>query len=80
VAQGDHVGLRLFLFIGFAREADPFGKELDILEERLDWDRQGAEYHTRSWADREGRAFNIRLSLWANAIPGEKQLNSENVS
>jgi hypothetical protein len=80
VAQGDHIGLRMFLFIGFAREADPFGKELDTLESQLEWHELGVEYHTRTWADREGRAFNIRLSLWVNAIPGEKRPKSGNVS
>ena len=64
-----HIGLRLFLFIGFAKEAEPFGKELRQLEEMLRWDEQGAHYETRSWADREERHFFVRLSAWCRPNP-----------
>jgi len=59
-----HIGVRLFLFIGFAKEAEPFGKELAQLEEMLGWDRNEAHYETRCWADRENRHFFVRLSAW----------------
>jgi len=64
-----HIGLRLFLFIGFAKEADPFGKELGQLEAMLHSHQKGAEYQTRSWADRENRHFFIRTSVWSRPNP-----------
>ncbi len=64
-----HVGLRVFLFIGFAKEAEPFGKELGHLEEMLRWDEQGAHYETRTWADREGRRFFVRTNVWSRPNP-----------
>ena len=64
-----YIGLRLFLFIGFAKEAAPFGKELRQLEAMLRWQEQGAEYQTRSWADRENRNFYVRTSIWSRPNP-----------
>jgi hypothetical protein len=64
-----HIGLRLFLFIGFAKEAEPFGKELGELEVMLRWEEQGAHYQTQSWADRENRQFFIRTSIWSRPNP-----------
>lgn len=66
-----YVGLRLFLFIGFAAEAEPFGKELGALDAQLEWDKHGAGYQTRVWADRQDRRFFVRLSLWSRANPQE---------
>ena len=68
LAEG-HIGLRLFLFIGFAKEAEPFGKELAHLSEQLRWGENGANYETRAWADREDRHFFVRLSAWARTNP-----------
>ncbi|MGI4789597.1 MAG: hypothetical protein ACRYFS_12190 [Janthinobacterium lividum] len=64
-----HIGLRLFLFIGFAKEPDPFGKELAQLSEQLRWDENRAHYETRAWADREDRHFFVRLSAWCRPNP-----------
>lgn len=64
-----HIALRLFLFIGFAKEAEPFGKELWQLEAMLRWQEQGAYYQTRSWKDRENRHFFIRASVWSRPNP-----------
>ena len=64
-----HISLRLFLFIGFAKEAEPFGRELGELEVMLRWAEQGAHYQTRSWADRENRHFFIRTSIWSRPNP-----------
>lgn len=66
-----YIDLRLFLFIGFAAEAEPFGKELGALDAQLQWDAHGAGYQTRVWADREDRRFFVRLSLWSRANPQE---------
>ncbi len=67
----ERICLRLFLLIGFAAEAEPFGKELGALETQLLWDAHGAGYQTRVWADREERRFCVRLSLWSRANPQE---------
>lgn len=64
-------GLRLFLFVGFAAEAEPFGKKLGALDAQLEWDKHGAGYQTRVWADRQDRRFFVRLSLWSRANPQE---------
>lgn len=64
-----HIGPRLFLFIGFAKEADPFGKELAQLREQLRWGENGAQYETRCWADRENRSLFVRLSAWIRPNP-----------
>jgi hypothetical protein len=69
LAESPSVGLRLFLLIGFARENEPFGKELTALESQLEWENQNVEYATRIWNDREGRAFFVRTSLWASEYP-----------
>ena len=64
-----HIGLRLFLFIGFAKEEKPFGRELAQLEEMLRWNESGTLYETRSWADREDRHFFVRTSAWSRPNP-----------
>ncbi len=64
-----HIGLRLFLFIGFAKEPEPFGKELAQLSEQLRWSESGSSYETRTWADREDRHFFVRLSAWSRPNP-----------
>lgn len=56
--------LDLFLFIGFAAEAEPFGAELMELHEQLRWDENRVGYHTRTWPDRYDRHFHVRLSAW----------------
>ncbi len=65
----ERIGLRLFLFIGFAKEDTPFGKELGQLEEMLRWNDQGAHYETRVWADRADRNFFVRASVWSRPNP-----------
>ena len=64
-----HIGLRLFLFIGFAKEDIPFGRELGQLEEMLRWDEHGAHYQTQAWADRAERNFFVRTSMWSRPNP-----------
>jgi hypothetical protein len=61
------VGMRLFIFIGFAQEAEPFHKELWQLDEQLHWEEHGALYQTHCWEDRYERHFNIRLSAWSRS-------------
>jgi len=36
------ISLRLFLFSGFAKEAEPFAKELAQLDDMLHWNEHGA--------------------------------------
>lgn len=64
-----HIGLRVFLFIGFDKAPVPFGEELELLDEQLHWDENGASYETRTWADREDRHFFVRLSAWCRPNP-----------
>lgn len=65
------VGLRLFLFVGFAGEAEPFEKELTLLRDQLRWNEHGVDYRTRSWPDRYARHFTVRLSVWSRSSDEE---------
>ena len=41
-----------------------FAKELAALQQAVDWEKHGAIYQSRTWADRYDRAIWVRLSAW----------------
>lgn len=56
--------MRSILLIGFDDKPEPFGKELAALQQAVDWEKHGASFQSRHWADRYGRAIWVRLSAW----------------
>ncbi len=56
--------VRSIVLIGFDDKPEPFGKELAVLKQSVDWEKHGATYQSRQWADRYGRAIWVRLSAW----------------
>jgi hypothetical protein len=68
-------GLDLFLLIAFAEEPEPVEKELAQLREQLQWEENGVAYYSRSWADRYGRHFYVRLCGWT-LLPEAKREQS----
>jgi hypothetical protein len=59
------VRLRCIVFIGFGREAEPFGREIAALQKSLPWEPHQVVYRTRCWLDRYERGFSVRLAIWA---------------
>jgi len=57
--------VRTIVLIGFDDKADPLGKEITALQQAVDWEKHGALYQSRQWADRYGRAIWVRLSAWS---------------
>lgn len=58
--------LRLFVFIGFAAESEPFAKEFARLDKQLRWAEHGTNFESRWWEDRYDRHFSVRLGAWAH--------------
>jgi hypothetical protein len=58
---------RLLLFIGFDKTQRPLERELSELQQLLHWDRKEVLYLTRTWPDKAGRGFGVRLAAWARA-------------
>lgn len=56
--------VRSICLIGFSDRPDPFAKELVALQQAVDWEKHGAIYQSRTWADRYDRAIWVRLSAW----------------
>jgi hypothetical protein len=57
--------VRMLVLIAFDDKANPLAKEIDALQQAVDWEKHGALYQSRQWADRYGRAIWVRLSAWS---------------
>ena len=57
--------VRTIVLIGFDDKVEPLGKEIMALQQAVDWEKHGALYQSRQWADRYGRAMWVRLSAWS---------------
>jgi hypothetical protein len=62
--QYNRFDVRSLLLIGFDDKPEALGKELAALQQAVDWEKHGAIYQSRQWADRYGRAIWVRLSAW----------------
>jgi hypothetical protein len=65
LANEMNIQARLLVFIGFDKSQRPLERQLSQLQQQLKWDEKAVSYRTRSWPDKAGRGFGVRLSVWA---------------
>ncbi|HEX8552023.1 MAG TPA: hypothetical protein VF681_10775 [Abditibacteriaceae bacterium] len=53
------------VFIGFDKATRPLERELSELQATLRWQEKNVDYATRTFEDKVGRGFGIRLATWA---------------